>query len=195
MPPAGGFFSIPGFGKCEVYFEVCGMGKERTIMIFPEFGNISEIDNIRKQYDPLSPLVRPHITLVFPFQSEFCREEIDSLLDTALSNEKAFHLRMHGFSCAAERFGNYLFLNVIEGYENILRMNALLYSGWLSPYKRTVMYRPHMTVGKLPSIGLMDKAFQNIKDNDVQFETVIEKVSVETIGEHGESIIETEYRL
>jgi hypothetical protein len=41
----------------------------RTIMIFPEFHNMDVIHFYRKQYDPLSALVKPHITLVFPFQS------------------------------------------------------------------------------------------------------------------------------
>lgn len=43
----------------------------RTIMIFPEFENIDVINDIRKKYDPLANLVLPHITLVFPFDSEF----------------------------------------------------------------------------------------------------------------------------
>lgn len=42
----------------------------RTIMIFPEFENIDVINDIRNKYDPLADLVLPHITLVFPFDSE-----------------------------------------------------------------------------------------------------------------------------
>ena len=42
----------------------------RTIMIFPEFENMDIIDRIRDKYDPLARLVRPHITLVFPFENE-----------------------------------------------------------------------------------------------------------------------------
>ena len=50
--------------------------KERTIMIFPQFDNIERIDGIRRKYDPLSNLVRPHITLVFPFKSEITTEAL-----------------------------------------------------------------------------------------------------------------------
>ncbi|MPQ44814.1 hypothetical protein [Clostridium tarantellae] len=32
--------------------------------------NINVITNIRKKYDPLADLVLPHITLVFPFESD-----------------------------------------------------------------------------------------------------------------------------
>lgn len=48
--------------------------KERTIMIFPQFDNIEKINEIRCKYDPLSDLVRPHITLVFPFKNEITSE-------------------------------------------------------------------------------------------------------------------------
>ena len=44
--------------------------RERTIMIFPKFGRMEVIYEIRDKYDPLSKLIRPHITLVFPFASE-----------------------------------------------------------------------------------------------------------------------------
>ena len=44
--------------------------RKRTIMIFPKFSNQEIIDEIRKKYDPLYNLVKPHITLVFPFKSD-----------------------------------------------------------------------------------------------------------------------------
>ena len=52
----------------------------RTIMIFPEFDNIDIIDEIREKYDPLSELVRPHITIVFPFEMDITNEELSMVL-------------------------------------------------------------------------------------------------------------------
>lgn len=49
---------------------------ERCIMIFPEFENMSVINGIRDKYDPLAKYVRPHITLVFPFQSDISSIEL-----------------------------------------------------------------------------------------------------------------------
>ena len=49
---------------------------KRTIMIFPEFDNIDSIDRIRSKYDPLAELVRPHITLVFPFESDITNDTV-----------------------------------------------------------------------------------------------------------------------
>ena len=53
-------------------------------MIFPEFNNMQIIDDIRTKYDPLAKLVRPHITLVFPFESEMSDEDVATILDKRL---------------------------------------------------------------------------------------------------------------
>jgi len=53
---------------------------KRIIMIFPEFENMDIIEGLRKQCDPLSNLVRLHITLVFPFESKLSQSEIDAIL-------------------------------------------------------------------------------------------------------------------
>ena len=46
-----------------------------------------------------------------------------------------------------------------------------------------------MTVGKLPSMDLLDKAFEDVSIHRDKFSTVVKKISVETIGENEESII------
>lgn len=81
----------------------------RTIMIFPEFENREIIDNIRKQYDPLYELVQPHITLVFPFESQISNEELAEILKVRLQGIKPFELKLGGISKQEDSFGNYLF--------------------------------------------------------------------------------------
>ena len=70
----------------------------RTIMIFPEFDNIDSIDKIRSKYDPLAELVRPHVTLVFPFESDMTDNEIRSILESRLQDIRPFDLTLQGFS-------------------------------------------------------------------------------------------------
>lgn len=55
----------------------------RTIMIFPEFHNMEVINFYRNKYDPLSDLVKPHITLVFPFQSGISNDELNCRIKLA----------------------------------------------------------------------------------------------------------------
>lgn len=49
-------------------------------MIFPQFNNIEIINEIRHRYDPLANLLRPHITLVFPFESDMTNDEVEEKL-------------------------------------------------------------------------------------------------------------------
>lgn len=70
----------------------------RTIMIFPDFYNMEVIDNIREKYDPLAKLVRPHITIVFPFDIEVSNDDLSHILDTRLDGIEPFEIELQGFS-------------------------------------------------------------------------------------------------
>ncbi len=167
----------------------------RTIMIFPEFENIDIINNIRKKYDPLAELVLPHITLVFPFESDITNEELKLYLKESLSNLQPFKIELGGFSKQINSFGNSLFLNVVQGLDEIKNIHKRLYKGKLKQFDAGYDYVPHITVGNLPSIDLLDKAFDDVKNYNDKFITVVNKISVEMIGEHEESIIIIEYEL
>ncbi|MNP80681.1 hypothetical protein D3C76_1788500 [compost metagenome] len=52
-----------------------------------------------------------------------------------------------------------------------------------------------MTVGKLSSIDLLDKAFEDVQEYNDKFNTEVRKISVEMIGEVEESIILIEQEL
>ncbi|MBE6063574.1 MAG: 2'-5' RNA ligase family protein [Clostridium butyricum] len=168
----------------------------RTIMIFPEFENMGIINDIREKYDPLANLVLPHITLVFPFDSELTNEEIKLHLQRSLRDIQPFKIELSGFSKQENRYGNYLFLNVVQGAYIIKNIHNMLYSDKLKQfYMGNNDYIPHMTVGKLSSVELLDKAFEDVSRYNDKFNTIINKISVEMIGEHEESIIIIEHNL
>ena len=161
----------------------------RTIMIFPEFENSEIIDRIRAKYDPLAGLVRPHITLVFPFDGEFGNEILERVLTKRLSGIKPFELKLQGMSMHKGQFGNYLFLNIVKGLEEIINIHDVLYANEFRHYDMGFEYVPHITVGKLPSKEMCDEAFEKIRHIEDEFHTVVNKISVEMIGEDEESII------
>lgn len=164
----------------------------RTIMIFPQFENIEIIDEIRDRYDPLAKLVRPHITLVFPFESEITNDEVEEKLASSLKDVKPFELTLHGFNKTDD---NYLFLNIEEGKETIEAIHDDLYSNHFKEYYLPLPYIPHMTVGKLNNEQELKDAYEYVKNIDANFKTTVKKISVEMIGEHEESIIVLEKRL
>ena len=158
-------------------------------MIFPEFDNIDVIDEIRAKYDPLAKLVRPHITIVFPFEMEITNDELSMILENRLRDIKSFEIEMQGFSKCEDRFGNYLFLNVVKGTEIITQLHDLLYSNEFAEFDLGIPYMPHMTVGKLKTVDDLNNAYDSVMGNKTLFKCIITKISVEMIGENEESII------
>ncbi|MGN0552262.1 MAG: 2'-5' RNA ligase family protein [Oscillospiraceae bacterium] len=167
----------------------------RTIMIFPDFENMEVIDNIRAKYDPLAKLVRPHITIVFPFNIEMSNDELLHILDARLNGIEPFRIELQGFSKCENRFGNYLFLNVCKGADHISDIHDVLYCNEFRICDFGSQYIPHMTVGKLSNVEKLNKAYEDIKDIKCRFTSVIDKISVEMIGENEESIIILEKHL
>ncbi|MBS5939032.1 2'-5' RNA ligase family protein [Clostridium sp.] len=167
----------------------------RAIMIFPEFKNINIINDIRKKYDPLSDLVLPHITLVFPFESELTNEELSLYMSESLKDIHPFEIELEGFSKKEDRYGNYLFLNVVQGMDVINNIHDILYKDKLKEFNLGYDYVPHMTVGKLSSMELLNKAFDDVSKYKDRFSTLVNKIYVEMIGENEESIILLEQEL
>lgn len=161
----------------------------RTIMIFPEFDNIDVIKRIRKQYDPLYELVNPHITLVFPFEDEITKTELKIKLGECLKNVKPFKLVLQGVTKQEDMYGNYLFLTVIEGKDELIEIHNKLYLGIWGKKVNNLNYIPHMTVGKFDTIDELNRAFAKTEHMNDVFKTNVQKVSVEMIGENEESII------
>ena len=161
----------------------------RTVMIFPEFENMEIIDNIRRKYDPLAELVRPHITIAFPFESSMSNEELSAILDIRLKDVKPFEVILSGFSMQENSFGNYILLNVQKGMETLKYINQQLYSNEFKEFDKSIEYVPHITVGKLPTAELMKTVFGNLESVTDTFRTIVNKISVEVIGENEESII------
>jgi len=167
----------------------------RTIMIFPKFENIGYIDRIRTLYDPLASLVRPHITLVFPFESPVTDEELREIMHNRLQLVRPFELCMHGISCHTDASGHYLFLNVQQGEEKLHAIHRSFYQHEFRDYEHSFPYVPHMTVGRLPDARQLNAAYEEVRAMTAVFHTVVDTVSVEMIGEHEESIIILEHRL
>ena len=167
----------------------------RTIMIFPEFKNMEIIDKIRNQYDPLANLVRPHITLVFPFKSPMGNKKLERILDMRLMAVKPFELKLGGISKHEDTFGNYLFLDVLQGAEELCGIHQILYENEFKKFDLGLPYAPHMTIGKFCNANLLENAFDDMKSMDNTFNTIVNKVSVEMIGNNEESIIVIEKEL
>ena len=176
----------------------CTMNK-RTIMIFPQFENVNIIDDIREKYDPLANHVRPHITLVFTFESTLTSIELKEHLEKSLAGISPFRLTMGDIIKMDNSLGMYLFLDLKEGIENIKKLSSKLYTGILEQYKpewlNEITFLPHMTIGNFTSRYDLNNAFKDVRVIKESFTTMVDKVSAEIIDENEDSIIDIEVNL
>ena len=168
---------------------------KRTIMIFPEFENMDIIDRIRDKYDPLARLVRPHITLVFPFENEMSNEAIEEILIKRLYDVKPFEIVLNGISLQVDKYGNFLLLDVQKGEEDICYIHEVLCKSEFKQFDSDIRYKPHITIGKFQTEKELNNAYNDLKNLDESFTTIVNKISVEVIGKNEESIIVIEKML
>ena len=161
---------------------------KRDILIFPSFKNINLIEDIRRKYDPLYNLVAPHITLAFPFSDEMTNEYLISKLTNLLKILKPFEASFKGISISKDK---YIFLNQIQGIETVKKLHCLIYQNILPTHLHSeIEYIPHITLGKLnKNHPIFEEEFK------YEFNTIIDKISIEQIGKHEESIIIKEIKL
>ena len=166
---------------------------KRCIMIFPHFKNEYLIDNIRKKYDPLAEHVRPHITLVFPFESDIETNKLKEHIKVMTSDINPFHITLSGITPSTS-IGNYLFLNIKEGNDEIIEIHKRLYKGILKEaypeWLKDIDFLPHMTVGCISDLDVFKEAIEDTNNINDIFETTVEAISVEIIDENEDSIIE-----
>lgn len=160
---------------------------KRDILIFPKFKNIDKIQEVRKKYDELAEILPTHITLVFPFKNKISNLELKAKLENILINTKPFKIKCKGITIEKDDRINtyYIFLNIIEGKDEIIKIHNEIYKKILF---KEIKYNPHITLGNT------NYMYENI-DLKEEFETIIDSIVVETIGENEESNIEFEIKL
>ena len=160
---------------------------KRDILIFPKFKNIDKIQEIRKEYDELAEILPAHITLAFPFESEISNLELKRKLEEILINVKPFKIKCNGITIEKDFKINtyYIFLNIIEGKDEIIKIHNEIYKNILL---KKIKYAPHITLGNTNNIN------ENINLKE-DFETIIDSIAVESIGDNEESNIEFEIEL
>lgn len=162
---------------------------KRTILIFPKFTNINEIQKTRKKYDELYNKIPPHITIVFPFDSDIPNEKLKFIIEKSLIGIQPFKIKCKGISIKEDKRINtfYIFLNIIEGEDTIKNINKTIYKNLFNKDVGND-YIPHITLGTTNN----EKEMITL---DCEFSTVIDNITVETIGENEESIIEFKVEL
>lgn len=100
------------------------------------------------------------------------------------------------FASGVTSIGDYLFLEMEQGKEQIEELHDKLYTGpLLRLLRKDIPYIPHVTVGRKESSQLATELAKDIPSFHEKLNGIIDRISVERIGENGESIIEFEVLL
>ena len=159
---------------------------KRDILIIPKFNNIHKIQMIREKYDELFDKIEPHITLAFPFRSNISNEKLKQQLTDIIRDNNPFRIKCKGVTLRKDKRINtyYIFLNIVEGKEIINEINHKIYENILNNVDiKKYNYEPHIT------LGTTNNSNEVIELNE-EFETIVDSIVVEQIGENEESIIE-----
>ncbi len=155
---------------------------QRAILVFPKFEKVHLIQELRQQFDPLAHIIEPHITLVFPFESQLSTEDLQSHLHGAVQGLNPFPILLRGITGSESE---YLFLNVKRGNDELIELHDRLYSGVLAHHLlHECTFLPHLTVGRLSSRTSFLNALEIARKVEVGFQTVVAELTVYQVEGH-----------
>lgn len=163
------------------------MSNRYAIHLFPTFTNHGLIDTVRQRFDPLYGLIPPHITLVFPFESKVSSRELVEHMKRVAVGIRPFHLQLHGFAVTPD---NYLYIQVVDGHDEVTQLHDSLYTGILqSNLRRDIPYVPHLTVGRFHSLKEVKQALQAVSVVTEPFQSTIHDIVLERIADDNSCVI------
>jgi 2'-5' RNA ligase len=160
----------------------------RAIVIFPALADAAPIERLRRAYDPLADFIAPHITLVFPFTSAIATETLAAHMRRATRDVAPFEVTLRGVT---GHMGEYLFLNVKRGADQLVVLHDQLYSGILTRYLAPDQtFMPHLTVGRLPTAERFALALVDARRMTERFTFGVDEIVAYRIGEEGSRAID-----
>lgn len=156
----------------------------RDVLLIPKFNNMNIIEEIRKDCDELFRILEPHITIVFPFLDDITDEELISNIKNYFKDKDKFYVKFSGVSYSED---NYIFLNCIEGKEDIVKIHDDLYNKYFFEHLGKRKYVPHITIGQ--TFNCTKEQINKINSMKNEFECYIDTVMIEKIGINEESIV------
>src|SRR2546423_10142566 len=87
------------------------------------------INQLRRKCDPQFNLIAPHITIMFPVPDSIGEIGLVSHIGSVLRHWKPFPFHLKGFQ---KSWDEYLFLTLVEGEADVIRLHDDIYTGLLS---------------------------------------------------------------
>ena len=103
------------------------------------------IARIRRKYDPMVDVIRPHVTVLFRVPDTLGEAQLVSHIEKVLRDCKPFVIRLGGFHKSRD---HWLYLTLSEGGPTVKELYRALYTGILAEYRRDdIEFVPHLSLG------------------------------------------------
>ena len=151
-------------------------------------GEIEQINQLRRKYDPQVDLIAPHITLVFPLPESIGETYLISHIENILCQQKPFPLHLHGLQ---KSWDDYLFLLLQEGKEEVIHLHHQLYTGVLAKYhKQEIEYLPHVTLGVFTeNKNKYAQAYQEAEDLKLDLRCLLDRLHLVKLNDEWSKIV------
>lgn len=152
--------------------------------IFLSLDNLDpKIQAFRERNDPLSRLIEPHITLVFPFDSELSDEELIEHVETKVVSTNSFQATLYPLPTIDS---GYIYFSILLGISQISALHDRLYEGVMAQYLEARPYVPHITVGRGNDV---EATLIAEEASTICFSKTfnVNKIQIERIGANGKS--------
>jgi hypothetical protein len=107
--------------------------------------HIDQINKIRIKYDPTYNLVDPHVTLIYPLPSSIGKNNITNHVTEILKKWTPIDIQFGGLT---KSWDHWLFLTLLSGESDIIRLSDDLYSGFIAEFRRADIENiPHVGLG------------------------------------------------
>jgi len=160
----------------------------RSVLIFPNLSQMTDVNKIRRCYDNLYQHIAPHISLVFPFDNELTDETIIQVVSDVIKKQQ-FKLRLPAVS--GDPKNGYVWLVVDQGSKILTELHDALYAEpILNPYYREDLpYQPHVTVAQGLSQLQAEQLLIELQNETYDLTATITEVAIEHILENGDSVV------
>ncbi|WP_461225922.1 2'-5' RNA ligase family protein [Lacticaseibacillus suihuaensis] len=155
---------------------------QRSVLIFPALTSLDAVTAVRRRYDPLAENIRPHVSLVFPFDSPAPDSSIVAAVAAAAATTPAFD-RLGG-----DWANGYFWLAAGAGATALTALHDRLYQTPLFRdfLRSNLPYRPHITLGQVtPATAFGIAAGLHVAD--LASSTWVTAIAVERILANGDS--------
>ncbi len=155
--------------------------------MFPKLDDSKTISDYRTRYDDLVEHIRPHVQLVFPFESEMSDQRIGNAVAKVIERVRQMKAVLgDAYTIPSARTVE---VEVLLVKQEIIDLHDALYKEpeFAKFLNKQIPYRPHVTIARNVTDSEAKQIVKKYNAEGNRQEMIIDSVSIERILENGDS--------